>query len=324
MSGVLLAICGTTALCAETLILKNGDRISGEIVQSSSQAQNGSFIILKSHYGAEMNIPLAQILAIQSDSGAVLQNRVVEAENIPPEVADAADSVALEEPAAGDPSDPKKYKWAGRINLGASLDDGNNQKKALTGDFEITGRNAKNRWITGGDANFANDEGVETENDQSLYGEYNRFLGEKWFLGARQDFEIDKIAQLDLRSKTGAFAGYQFYEQEDLNLKIRFGSNYIHEDFQNGDTEEDIALAWGLNYDQTFWDNALTLFHNHEVDAPFDPVDAFIFESETGIRVPVAKNLTGTAQVDFDWDNAPVPGVREEDTSYSFKLGYEW
>lgn len=320
----MLAMCGTASFAADTLILKNGDRISGEIMRSAGESQNGSSVTFKSHYGAEMVIPLAQIMAIQSDDGEVLQSQVTNAEVIPEAPVEAAEEVASTEPAAGDPTDPKKYVWSGRVNLGASLDDGNNQKKAVTGDFEVKARNAKNRWITGGEANFANDEGEETENDQSIFGEYNRFVSEKWFVGARQDFEVDKIALLDLRSKTGAFAGYQFYEQEDLNLKVRFGPNYIYEDFENGDTEEDIAMAWGLNYDQTFWDDAFTLFHDHSIDAPFDPIDAFIFESSTGIRVPVAKNLTGTAQVDFDWDNDPAAGVREEDTSYSLKLGYEW
>ena len=109
-----------------------------------------------------------------------------------------------------------------------------------------------------------------------------------------------------------------------IHLKIKFGSDYIYEDFETGDVEENIAASWGLDYDQTFWENALTLFHGHTFDLPIDETEAFIFQSETGIRVPVAKSLVGTAQVDFDWDNAPAPGVREQDTSYSLKLGYEW
>ena len=185
-------------------------------------------------------------------------------------------------------------------------------------------RNEKNRWIAGADANFANDEGVETENDQTVFGEYNRFLSEKWFIGARQDFEKDKISLLDLRSTSGLFAGYQFYEQDDLNLKVKFGGDYIFEDFETGDREENIAASWGLNYDQTFWEDMFTLFHDHTFDLPVDETDAFIFQSKSGVRVPVAKNLVGTAQVDFDWDNAPAAGIREQDTSYSLKIGYEW
>lgn len=320
-----LALCSSAAQATDILLLKNGDRISGQIVKS----QQGDTLSFQSHYGVELEIPFNQILAIQNEAGETLSVSNTSNEEMPAPIqeSEAETTVAEVEPAAGaveEPKDPAAYEWSGRVNLGASLDDGNSQKKAFTGDAEITGRNDKNRWIAGGDANFANDEGVETENDQSLYGEYNRFLSEKWFVGVRQEFEIDKIAELDLRSKTGPFAGYQFYEQDDLNLRVRFGANYIYEEFESGDKEEDAALAWALNYDQTFWDEVLTLFHNHELDTPVDPVDAFIFQSETGVRVPVGKHLVGTAQVDFDWDNEPAPGVQEEDTKYSVKLGYEW
>lgn len=291
-------------------------------------------------YGAEILLPVTDIMAIKDDDGAPLtfsggksfitmsgqeqpQNQVSD------ESAQAlAEGIENIEPAAGETEevvqDPSAYKWTGRINFGASLDDGNNNKKAVTGDAEVKARNKKNRWIMGGDANYAEDEGVETENDQSVYGEYNRFLNEKWFVGARTEFEIDKIALLDLRSQAGIFVGRQFYEQDDLNLRTRLGFDYIHEDFSNGDTEEDIAAAWAFDYDQTFFEKALTLFHNHELDVPVSDTSAFLFDSKTGVRVPVGRFLTGTAQVDFDWDNAPAEGVREEDVTYSLKLGYEW
>ncbi len=322
---MVLALCGSVAEASDILMLKNGDRISGQIITN----QNGAGLGFKTHYGAELDIPFAQVLAVQTEQGTMLSYDDIAAsplsDEAPSLIAEIEEDVASVEPAAGfDAEDPSKYKWSGRINLGASLDDGNSQKKALTGDGETKARNEHNRWILGGNVNFANDEGVETENDQTLYGEYNRFLSEKWFVGLRQEFEIDKVALLNLRSKTGPFVGYQFYEEDDLNLKVRGGLNYIYEDYETGNTEEDIAAAFALDYDQTFWDDMFTLFHKHELDLPYDPIDAFLFQSETGLRVPVSKYLTGTAQVDFDWDNDPAAGTREADTKYSLKLGYEW
>jgi hypothetical protein len=220
--------------------------------------------------------------------------------------------------------DPNEYESTGIVNFGAYLDDGNANRKAVTGDAEITVRNEKNRFITGGEVNYAQDEGEETENDQFVFGEYNRFLDEKWFVGARQSFRIDKLQELDLRSRSGLFTGYQFFDTEDLKLSARLGGEYIHEELSTGDTEEDIALAWAFDYEQQLIEDILRAFHNHNLSAPIDPVDAFLFESETGIRVPVGKYLTGTAQIDFDWDNAPAAGVREEDVSYKLKIGYEW
>ncbi|MCB9965770.1 MAG: DUF481 domain-containing protein [Rhodospirillales bacterium] len=318
MGSALLALCGTAFLtpaqAANTIILKNGDRLSGML---SSSDQSG-MIRLESVYGTAIDLPLEQIVAMQDERGTSLSLPGLPIAAATPE-APAPETV---EPAAG--KDSAAYEWSGRANIGAFIDDGNSQKKAVSGDAEMTARNEKNRWIAGGDLHFANDNGTETENDQSLYGEYNRFVTDKWFYGVRQDFKIDKIADLDLRSKTGPFVGYQFFEEDDLNLKVRFGSDYVYEDFSSGDTEENVALAWGLNYDQTFADGSFTLFHNHEIDTPFDEVDAFLFQSDSGVRVPVGKYLTGTGQIDFDWDNAPAPGIEKRDTKYILKLGYEW
>ncbi len=47
-------------------------------------------------------------------------------------------------------------------------------------------------------------------------------------------------------------------------------------------------------------------------------------ESESGIRMPVGKVLDASFQIDFDWDNDPTEGVRENDTTYGLKLGYGW
>lgn len=321
ISLVLFSVSGVHA--SERLILKNGDMISGEILTSDKQGH----LRLKTAYNVEFDIPLSQVKAVQSGVGVIFDSASQacdKSNNSGKDVMEDEPSAGSSEPFLSREDNPLKYQWSGRINLGASLDDGNGNKKAISSDAEIKARNAKNRWIFGGDVNFANDEGEETENDQSIYGEYNRFLSEKWFVGALQGFEIDKIVDLDLRSTTGPFMGYQFYERGDLNLRVRLGVNYIFEEFSSGDQEEDATAAWGFNYDQMFFDKAFTLFHNHKLDVPVEPVDTFLMESETGVRVPVGKYLTGTAQIDFDWDNAPAQGVREEDTKYSLKLGYEW
>ena len=55
-----------------------------------------------------------------------------------------------------------------------------------------------------------------------------------------------------------------------------------------------------------------------------DDTEGFLYDGETGVRFPIAKIMTGSAQVDFDWDNDPAPGVKENDTKYSLKLGYEF
>ena len=214
--------------------------------------------------------------------------------------------------------------WSGRVNVGGFVTDGNTNKKAVVLDGRGEARGEKNRYTVGGEVRYAEDEGVETEDQYMIYGEYDRFITDKWFTGGRASFESDDIADLDSRIKVGPYVGYQFHESDPLNLSTRVGLDYIADEFENGDSEEDIAASWGLNYDQKFFKDRVQAFYKHDVSVPLGDTNGFLYDGEAGVRFPIAEILTGTAQVDFDWDNDPAPGFEEGDTKYSLKLGYDF
>lgn len=315
---------------ADWVMLNNGDRISGVIQQETT-----SDVVITNDSLGEITLPKAKIYSVhkgtaprrtaremrtgQSNSmapGAVAEN--IEKTKVTPAVTEVTETVKTKKPKQ------KGYKWTGRVSAGGNVQDGNSRSKSVTADADIKARDEKNRFSFGGEANWAEDNGEKTDNDQQIYANYDRFITEKWFIGGRQSFEKDEFEELDLRSQTGLFAGYQFYEQDDLNLQVKAGPDYIYEEFENGQSESDLALSWALDYDQKFKDGALQLFHKHEISTPFAETDAFLLESETGARVPIGKRLDASAQIDFDWDNDPTDGVREDDTTYAVKLGYGW
>ncbi len=227
---------------------------------------------------------------------------------------------------ANDATTDADINWSGRINFGGSVTDGNTKEKNISLDGELSARTDQNRYIIDGDYNYEESAGNTTEDEYSLEGEYDHFIDKQLFAGAHVKFEQDEIAKLDSRITAGPFAGYQFYEQDDLNLSSRLGVDYMTEEFENGNENEDVALAWNMKYDQKILQDSmnLQLFHKHDLTTPIGDSESFLFESETGVRFPIAKILTGTAQIDFDWDNNPEPAVRENDTKYSLKLGYEF
>lgn len=215
-------------------------------------------------------------------------------------------------------------EWDGRINVGGFITDGNTNKKAAVIDGIAKATGGENRYTVGAELRYAEDEGVETEDEYKIYGAYDRFLSEKMFTGARVQYESDDIANLDSRIKVGPYIGYQYYKSEGLNLATTLGVDYVADEFENGDREEDAAASWGVDYDQKLVDDTIQVFYKHDMSVPFKSTEGFLFDSEAGVRFPIAKVLTGTAQIDFDWDNDPAAGVDENDTKYSLKLGYEF
>lgn len=330
LSLLLLSFSLTSPAFADWVMITNGDRISGQITQNTAEQ-----VVIQNDIIGEMAISKTKIASVHTGSAPRITARELRTgqplsmtnTQIDQNKATAAAPTEIKE-AAAKTSDEKKesvFKWSGRVSAGGNVQDGNSRSKSLTADADVKARDKNNRFSLGGDVNWAQDKGKKTDNDQQIYANYDRFITEKWFLGGRQSLEKDEFEQLDLRSQTGLFAGYQFYEQDDLNLQVKAGPDYIYEDFENGDSEEDIALSWALDYDQKLLkDKNLQIFHKHEISTPFADTGAVLFESETGARVPIGEKLDATAQIDFDWDNKPTNGIREDDTTYSLKLGYGW
>lgn len=336
-----LAFAATPAL-ADTLFLHNGDKFSGDI----ENATNPEALEFSAAFGQNLNVPWETIAGLYDSSGQPVPFPVKKAQAEQPPVQSApltAQSTDQGTPAttmqaqtaapenaeiaqtveAATPEEPKV--WSGRVNLGASLQSGNTESEALNADAELKAKwNKKHRSTFKAEVNIEEDDGDTTEDNRMISGEHDYFFIEDWFLNAGLSLEQDDIDQVDLRSVAGIGLGHQVFEQDDLNLQYVLGPSYLREDFENGDTENSIAGRWAFDYDQKIFDDILQLFHDHELLVPADDTDDFLFDSKTGIRVPLKAGLVGTAEVDFEWDNKPEPGTQEDDTEYSVKIGYEW
>lgn len=328
-----LACLYPAAVQADSIVLSNGDTITGEITGRTLTAY-----IIKTDLMGEVVIARDKVREVILPKQAKVQG-LVKKTKVTPEQALEVHELQKVEPAAGEQAFPysiagvkngvqdviKQIKWSGEVNAGALLQTGNTQKNAIRLDAEVQARREKDRFIGRFEYDRAEDDGTLTEDETEIEGVYDYFFKPKWFYNADVKFTQDDISNIDLRTEAGFGIGYQQYESDTLNLKYIMGAEYIREDFaNNGGVEEDIAATWQLDYDQKFYDEILTLFHNHDVEVPIGQTDAFTFESETGLKVPVAVNLDGTFKVEFDWDNDPALGVKEDDTKYTLSLGYSW
>ena len=243
-----------------------------------------------------------------------------------PAVAETAAPDTGDETAAALVDDvPAKTKWSGNANLGASLQTGNTEQDAINADATIYAEfSEKHQGTLRAEYARESDNGSTTEDNRSLELEYDYFYKPKWFIETSLGLEQDRIEQLDLRTNAGVGLGYQPYKSDDLRLKFVAGPTYFREDFENGTTNTSLAFRESTDYQQKILEKKLTLFHNHELFVPSDDTGAFLFESRSGLRVPIYKNITATGEVAFDWDNDPEPGVVEDDTTYSAKIGYQW
>lgn len=220
--------------------------------------------------------------------------------------------------------------WSGRANLGASLQTGNTEQDAINADASVKAKwpsvngDPKHRASVKAEINRETENDDTTEDNKSIQGNYDYFFNQKWFFNSSLGLEQDDIEQLDLRTTAGIGLGHQPFESDALNLQYVLGPSYLREEFENGTTDNSAAVRWALDYDQKIWDGVLQAYHDHEILVPGDDINAFLVDTRTGLRVPIKKGLVVSGEIQFDWDNDPVEGTQEEDTTYAVKVGYEW
>ena len=333
-----------TALCSfvttpsyaanDKLYLHNGDTLSGLIT-----AYNSESITIKADYGV-FDVPLEYIQGAFAAGAAQNQDVQHILTNAEQEMASIAESqpvtltpapVALADkqdtlPAPEDKGDDLFWgaELSGTVNLGMSLKTGNSEKNGINLDATLKAEVIEHQFKLGIEYNREEDDGTVSVDNRSLSAAHDYFFTDQWFIGSTAKFEQDDIDRLDLRSTLSSGLGYQPYKADDLTLKFVAGPGYLYEEFEDGSDDNAMTVNWAMDYNQKFYDDLFRLFHNHELNAPNDDFDAYLFQSKSGIRVPLKQGIIASGQVDFDWDNDPALGTKEDDTTYSVKLGYEW
>ena len=235
---------------ADEVWLKNGDRITGTVKKMEDKV-----LIFKTPYAGEMSIKWDEITAVTTvssiemvldDDTSFLGSMVPAPEGqIELELVDETVerlTVDLSEVEAINPTPPeRKLKIKARLNIGVKVETGNTDKEEYDVDGELSLRSEKNRFIFKGEYELDKSEGEKTKEQSIVFGKYDRFLTQKFYIFGSTFFQTDVKEDLDLRLVPSVGPGYQFYETELTNLWVELGPAYVIEKYDESDDEEYVA-----------------------------------------------------------------------------------
>lgn len=326
-----LTVLSVGAAGADEVILRNGDRISGEVVRLE-----GGKLLIKTTYAGNLRIDWSQIATLSTDQPVYIAiddaSRVKAAfGQSDPGAATLTGSDWLEtgpmalERITGMTRKPEPpVKVTGRVNIGVSSTSGNTDTRKIHADSEMIARTVKNRFTLGGAINRTEDQNVETESNWIAYLKYDHFITKRWYAYSNADMESDKFKDIGLRTTVGVGTGYQFYETPQTNLSLEGGVNYVNTDHDLGVDEAYPAGRWAVKFDHFLFESKTQFFHRHEGFFALDDSDNLFVRSQTGLRWPVVERLAATAQYNVDWDDNPAQGRTSTDRTVLFTLGYNW
>ena len=247
----------TSAVRADQVTLKNGDRLSGKIVSG-----DGKTLLIKSDFAGDVTIEWDAITGIESTDninitlkdGTRLSGKITTVDGkftvaaAPPAATPAAATkdaiVAVRndaeqhsfDEAAEHMAHPKfTYFWRGMFDTGLALTRGNSETVNFTIASKAVRETPRDKITVYGDYIFANNNSVPptvtTANalDAGIRGDLN--VSPKHFVFALTYFQTNELQHLDLRSVVGGGVGYHIIKTENTTFDVFGGITYDRDSF---------------------------------------------------------------------------------------------
>lgn len=320
---------------ADWVQLKNGDRISGQVIN----LKEGK-VSIETAYAGKIVIESEQIAKIESDGKisltltdeTTLQGSLKPAQEegyiaVQPGEADVQTIALGDLSAFKNESLPVKIKppFSGHASLGITSETGNTEETEMDGVTEMANVSGENRYSLDMTAEYK--EASEKTTKQKAYArlQWDRFMTDVRYLYGRGVFEHDRFKDLNLRTTLGAGVGQHLLDDDQYRLLIEGGLQWV---FENNSSDKDDrnfpALAWRLDYDQNLFDTDFIFFHNHSINYGLANDSNFFILARTGLRMPLIDALDLTLEHRLDWEDEPGDGNKKADQKYILSLGYGW
>lgn len=327
--------CSHDAVLADTVVMKNGDRLSGELVR-----QDNGRLKLKTAYAGTLEIDWEQVSDVKLDAPqevllddgetvlsvtAVLREggRLTLQQKSPSQPMTVnADRVKVIGPEPWELGEG--HKFGGRASFALKNERGNTHKNEIDFDFELDYRRRWHRFESWGQLEYDTRSDIKTTDKWSFDNNYRRLFDGPWYASAWLFFKHDRFQDLHLRNLIGPALGYTVEESTARNLRGEVGVFRLHDKYYAAKDERYWGPGWYLDYDQLVWNELLQPYHKQYGIIATNGSNRRLWRSWTGIRIPLAEGFVASLEYEFEYDSEPVVETKTTDTTLRLKLGYQW
>ncbi len=303
---------------AEEIKLKNGDRLTGNIIEES-----GDEIVIETEYAGKLKIARKHIEKINKPADLPKTSDVEAARSIPaavPKVATAektrsANGVVRRLMAAAS-------GWDGNANIGFSYTSGNSNNVTMTTGLRATKSRPNDGFTIYVRSLWNSNHAVSATTQNAFWGgfRYDRTIDKRFFGFVSYDFERDKPKKLKFRSVAGGGLGHRTIKNDRTELEFLGGIAWNRTWQTNVNTNTPEALA-GVTFkhklnDKLRLQNATTFFQNitdiTEYRAVFD----------TTLSIDVTKKIGFYITLGDRFNSDPFGTAKKND--FLFTTGMRW
>jgi len=319
---------------ADEVRLKNGGVLPGKIV-----GMEDGKLVLKTSYAGEISIEWSEVATLRTDSPVhvVIEHDTYYASSegiieLGEDERIKLKTDEMQEVTSHDLATVKSInaeaqpstKMKATIKSGIDIEKGNTDKEEYHLDGELIVRTELDRYTIRGEFDLEKSNNKKTDDNWKVYGRYDYFLANKWFLTGFSVFEKDQFKDIDLRSTLGGGVGYQFFEEALKELQVQAGLSFVFENFIDAEDDEHLEGIWALEYDRWLFEKKFKFYHKHMGFVGLEDIEDWRVETITGFQIPVYRRLAVGTQFDWDYDNTPSSEEKEWDWELLLTVGWNY
>ncbi|WXL24982.1 DUF481 domain-containing protein [Ectopseudomonas mendocina] len=320
----------TASAMADTVWLKNGDRLTGKI-----KFYDGSKLVLETEYGGNIALDWKKIATLESDQEMLVKQDAVTGERAkslqPAEegkvtLANGDTPKTVELASIEQILKPKPlvedFTWKG--NVDASVDYKRADRDTDDYDINLKTQARHGLWRHNAKAQYNRElrDEVETTDNWSVEYALDRFLTEHWFWQGRAEYKRDDIEDLHRQRTLGSGPGYQFWDNELGAFSVAGLLNRTDYEFANGDKENFYSAGLKWDYNRYLFGKNIELFSDGDLGKPLDSVADYTLDAAVGLRYKV----TDWASLNMRAEKDIVSGSEGDmdETRYTLGFGVGW
>ncbi len=315
---------------ADTVWLKNGDRMTGRILLLDSGK-----LLLETDYADTITLNIKKIATLETKQPLLVKLDTFTTETSKALRPAAEGSVTLingDTPKTIALADIKQLmtpkpvikdlRWKGNISFSADYKQNENDIKDY--DLDVSTELRHGLWRHALDTEYdyeTKNEAKKTERFEASYA-LDRFITEKWFWKNKAKYINDHVEELRRQHTYGTGPGYQFWDNELGAFSLSSLINHNKFLFDSGEKESfnSSTLAW--DYNRYISGKSFELYTKGEFGVPFTSEIDYVFDSEAGVRYKI--NSWAAITLKAEWDKVSSQYGDLDDRRYLIGVGVGW
>jgi hypothetical protein len=320
----------STPTLADTVWLKNGDKLSGTI-----QLFDSGKLLLQTDYAGSITLDVRKIATLESDRELLVKHGDFvgeRAKSLKPAGQGQVELVNGEAPRVVElasisqmlPPKPlvQDLTWSGNLDFSADYKRAENDIKDYDIDLDTKARHGAWRHGIAAEYDHETKDGQRKTDRVELGYDLDRFLSEKFFWQGQLKYSHDRIEELETQRTVGTGPGYQFWDDQLGAFSMAGLLNRNDFVFADGSSEHFNSAAMEWDYRRYLSGKTLELYTQGELGAPFiDEVD-YIIDAEAGLRYKL--NSWAALSLKTEWDKVASQYGDTNERRYLIGLGVGW